>query len=72
VHAGVVDLVIDVHESIPQLGEATEPAGQHVVDDAVRTEDGEAVPKSRGARQPSEAMMWLARSMHVCAATWTR
>ena len=31
-----------------------------------------ASPKSRGARYPSEAMMWLARSMHVWAETWTR
>jgi hypothetical protein len=72
VHAGVVDLVIDVHESIPQLGEATELSRQRVVDDAVLTEDGEAVSEVTRDRQPSEAMMWLARSMQVCAATWTR
>ncbi|HEX5346042.1 MAG TPA: hypothetical protein VFW64_02905 [Pseudonocardiaceae bacterium] len=42
-HPTVVDLVVDVHESIPQSGEATEPPGQRVVDDAVLSEDREAV-----------------------------
>ena len=42
-HADVVDLVVDVHQTVPQSGEATEPARQRVVDDAVLMQDGEAV-----------------------------
>ena len=42
-HADVVDLVIDVHQTVPQSGEATEPTRQRVVDDAVLVQDGETV-----------------------------
>jgi len=50
VHTDVVDLVVDAHQTVPQPGEVTEPARQHVVDDAVLVQDGEGVAEvTRGS-----------------------
>ena len=35
VHASVVDVVVDMHQTVSQPGEATQPAGQYAVDDAM-------------------------------------